>query len=171
MDEREIRLRFKVMCKELGKQSDRGAAVVGMAFMDELLGLLLRSRFAQTDEKTDAMFRPGAGLLLPISAKIKMAFAIGCITAEVRDELERLTHIRNKFAHYLSDDGHTECVPRTFKTRQIIDLCSTLKVLARLRGCSAQDMANTDAREQYCTTVFVLASWIQTAVARGGGVG
>jgi len=66
-----------IFMKQLLEESDRGAAVVGVAFLDELLGRLLKSRML--DGKTTEDLFEGSSPLATFSARINVAYCLGCI--------------------------------------------------------------------------------------------
>lgn len=89
------------LLKELDKESDRAAAVLGPALLDHLLGELFRTKM-HPDTKSDTFeFR---GPLGDFAGRIELAFALGWIDAETRDDITTIRKIRNDFAH---DVDHT----------------------------------------------------------------
>jgi hypothetical protein len=80
------------------KESDRGSALVAVAWVDDALEACLRSRFR--DEKTiaDSVLRQD-GPLGSFSSRIKTAYLLGVITASLYTDLDNLRKIRNEFAH------------------------------------------------------------------------
>jgi len=84
---------------ELGKESDRGCALVAAAYLeDELVELLKRFLIKQPDAASKALFDFN-GPLGTFSAKIRMAHALGLISTETQKGLDILRKIRNEFAH------------------------------------------------------------------------
>ena len=70
------------------KESDRGAAVLAWALLEEPLRKAIESR--------DAAFE-GSGLSFRVN--IEIAYALGLYDQETRDGLHTVRKIRNKFAH------------------------------------------------------------------------
>jgi len=85
----------------LGGESDRGCALIGMAFLDDQLakllgGYLTVDRRGYT-ELLGSESRPGS--LGTLGVRIAAAHAIGLIDRDIRDEIRSLSVIRNRFAH------------------------------------------------------------------------
>jgi DNA-binding MltR family transcriptional regulator len=70
------------------KESDRGSALIAVAWVDDALEACLRSRFR--DEKTivDSLLRQD-GPLGSFSSRIKTAYLLGLVTASLYSDLER----------------------------------------------------------------------------------
>jgi len=81
--------------------SDRAAALVAGAFLDEVLGELLRV-FLVDDPTNDKKIFEGTGPLATFSAKIDIAYRIGLISAQEHKTLHVVRSIRNDFAHKTS---------------------------------------------------------------------
>ena len=82
----------------LAKESDRSAAIVGGAFLDDLLGEMLKAHFIDDKKLQEALLlenRP----LGAFSARIDIAFALGLIPRSIHTDLHRIRQIRNAFAH------------------------------------------------------------------------
>lgn len=87
---------------ELQSQSDRGAAIVGVAFLDDKLRKVTEFAFPEplSRRKQRALFGPTAPLGT-YDAKIRLASALGLLPDEVVGDLQLLGRIRNRFAHDL----------------------------------------------------------------------
>jgi hypothetical protein len=86
--------------EELKTQTDRGAAVIAAAVLDEILQMLLVARFIEIgSERKDAIFTKIGAPLSSFSAKIELAFALGIMSNEARLACHLIRDIRNKFAH------------------------------------------------------------------------
>jgi len=102
--------------EELRRESDRGLALIGGAFLDEKLAVTLAAFFASDS----ASLLSGKNAPLgSFSARIETCFALGLIEEGERNECDYIRRIRNEFAHKL--------VGTSFKQRRIIDLCTNLK--------------------------------------------
>src|SRR5688572_31360426 len=74
-------------CKrELGSQTDRGAAILGATFLEVRLEEAIRSRLVGTGDPVESLFRGGAALGT-FSAKTDMAFALGFYGPKVHRDL------------------------------------------------------------------------------------
>lgn len=94
-EDQQILLNFH---NELLAESDRGAALVGTAFLDQQLEKILRSHFvskAAADKMLKDVFAP----LSSFSARIVAAQGLGLITQAEACECNIARKIRNLFAH------------------------------------------------------------------------
>lgn len=102
------------MAKEMDAGSDRAAAVLGGAFLDEQLKQLLESLLVEDKKLSEALFSPG-GALGSFSSRTKMAYALGLLSPEIYKDIDTIRKIRNDFAHLLhgisfnSDSIKTRC--------------------------------------------------------------
>lgn len=88
--------------KEWYGESDRAAAVLGAAFLDDQLALLLRATIrggSSTESRLLERDRP----LSSFSARIETAYGFGLISKQARDDLHLIRKIRNRFAHRVTD--------------------------------------------------------------------
>jgi DNA-binding MltR family transcriptional regulator len=107
-----------VIHEQLKEETDRGAALVGVAFLDELLERLLKSRMLE-GKTTEGLFE-GSNPLASFSARIDTAYSLGWIGPETHRELHLMRKIRNEFAHV-----HT---PVTFASDAIQNRCGALQI-------------------------------------------
>jgi hypothetical protein len=85
---------------ELQAQTDRGAAIIGAAIIEDFLTDALKNRLILTADVSRRLFSHEAnGPLADFSAKINIAFAVGLIEADQRADLHNTRRIRNRFAH------------------------------------------------------------------------
>jgi hypothetical protein len=82
---------------QLVGESDRGAALVGIAYLDELLARLFRARMLT--EKTSEGLLEGFAPLSTFSSRIDVAYCLGWIGPETYRDLHLLRKVRNDFAH------------------------------------------------------------------------
>jgi hypothetical protein len=91
---------IKAILQEVSSQSDRGAAIVAAAAIEELTEQVILERFIKlSSDRTEALFRRMNAPLSSFAAKIEIAFAIGIIANELRLTLHFIRDVRNKFAH------------------------------------------------------------------------
>lgn len=140
---------------EIHSASDRSAAIVATSWLDTKLTTAIKSRLLRDKNITDKLLRPGK----PIGAlgtKIDLGFLLNLYSSETRDDLERLSSIRNKFAHW--DD------PTTFGTREIRLLCEELTLPRRVWGVIPSFEFPTspykpeEARKQFLETISLTCS-------------
>jgi len=110
-----------VFSKQLMGESDRGAALVGAAYLDELLARLFKAKLF--DQKISEELLSGYGPLSSFSARINMAYCLGWIGPETYRDLNLLRKIRNEFAH-----AHA---PVTFAHPGVLSRCDELELPKR----------------------------------------
>lgn len=84
---------------ELDNQTDRGAALIATSLVDASLTNALCSRMANFSYFHEVMFLSEGAPLATLSAKIKVARAIGVIGDRPMAHLDAIRRIRNQFAH------------------------------------------------------------------------
>ena len=112
--------------RSLQEETDRGAAVVAGAFVEEELRRLVRSQFQEIKGVTDSLFK-GIGPLASSRVQADVALTMGLIPSWIHSELGRIRKIRNEFAHQprgTTAQGATERL--TFDTQKIKDLMKDL---------------------------------------------
>lgn len=109
--------------QEIENQTDRGAAIVGVAWVEEELLAAIQS-FLQKDKKAWDRLFGRSGSLSTFSAKIDMARLLGIVDEEIASDLHRLRKIRNEFAHSVL--GKNSEAP-TFNTIHIRDMCFSIR--------------------------------------------
>jgi hypothetical protein len=147
---------------ELEQQTDRGAAIIGAAFVESLLREALESRLrvrTALERRTAKGLFGTMGPLSSLSAKIDLGVLLGLYPEAVQGDLHRLRDVRNQFAH--------EHEPRDFGYPKIAEICAkfwlphNLFIVATSGG--AQDCP-ADARGRYILTVKLLVSLLRRAV-------
>lgn len=86
------------MIDSFHKESDRGAAVLVGGFVENYLGVYLRSLVVDA-KVADALFQ-AVGPLSSFSQRIAVARAFGFISKDDYDNLNLIRKIRNHFAHH-----------------------------------------------------------------------
>lgn len=111
---------FRHVSAELRGESDRGAVILGFAWMDEELTRALKKFFLPSphaSEKGDELF--GVGRPLGDAAtKIDVAYRLGLIRESTHKSLHVIRRLRNDFAHLSSK--------LSFETDSIRDRVNTL---------------------------------------------
>jgi DNA-binding MltR family transcriptional regulator len=127
---------------ELRRETDRGAALVGAAFLDDVLQAAIRAVFVDDPKVVNelmGMNRP----LNSFASRIHLAYCLGLLGPDAYADLHRLRDIRNDFGHHL----HVTA----FEEQSIKDRCAALrawKVIPEHEGISARD-------QFILTTVFL----------------
>jgi hypothetical protein len=112
---------LRSVTNEIERQSDRGAAIIAGAFVEDFLKDALRSRLRLTEAHEEKTFSDLFGRGRPLetfSAKIDLGVILGIYRAEIHQDLHKIRRIRNEFAH--------ERDPLDFSRQKIVDLCGAL---------------------------------------------
>src|SRR6266404_4919302 len=103
---------------EIILSSDRAAAIVAAAFVEDYLTTALQQKLVHDQAALAEMF--GSGPLGTFSAKFKLAYLIGLCSKESANCLNTIRKIRNTFAHNISISS--------FEEPRIRDLTNNLSV-------------------------------------------
>src|SRR5579859_4286121 len=98
-------------------ESDRGAALVALAYLDELLARLLKANMLECNVTKKLLEYPGP--LATASGRADLAYVSGYLGKETYSDLCVVRKIRNKFAH-----GHHVL---RFTDTAVEGLCSSLQ--------------------------------------------
>ncbi|MFC2173854.1 MltR family transcriptional regulator [Acidobacteriota bacterium] len=152
---------IQAMNDEFHESSDRIVAIVGAAYLDSMLETLFRAAFIDDPDDVDNLLQPDAPLGSN-GSRIRLAYCMGLITQDMRDDLKLIARIRNKFAH--------DFTVKRFDTSPIRDYCSSLKQPGLMAGLAekifppavsedakqyVQNISSTP-REKYKTSVISL---------------
>lgn len=133
---------FKYM-RIFKKETHRGAAIIGYAFIDDLLNEILKSRFVKDIklfEKIDD---------LPLQARIDLCYLTGTINKKERKELMIIKDIRSDFAHELTlNSFDDEEISKKCKGLIIVDLFH--KVLPHIFHIETPRKRFESAVSSYC---------------------
>lgn len=109
----------------LSAKSDREIAIIGVAYIEDILTNMLEARLVpgSIDLKREDSF----------SFKLNLARAVGLLRKTVYDSLKNISHIRNKFAHDYSkknlDDEKLSCqIDTIFRLNK--DILEAIKIVA-----------------------------------------
>jgi DNA-binding MltR family transcriptional regulator len=109
--------------KSLVHESDRGCILIGIALLDEALVENLRLAFRKDPTVKKKFIDPlfeSSGPLNSFSHRINIAFALGTISADVRDDLHTLRKLRNETAHLYG--------PTSFQDQRIRSKLKSLRI-------------------------------------------
>ena len=108
---------FSSFLKEFQEETDRGAALVGAALIDERIKRLLNSHFVECKQSKEIINGSNAPLGT-LNARVKLAYCLGLITEFEYKEIEVVRKVRNEFAHKVHG--------LTFNDQKVHDLCQNL---------------------------------------------
>jgi DNA-binding MltR family transcriptional regulator len=125
---------------ELKHESDRGCILVGTSAVDDALKIALKRRLSIDEhikvKAVEPMFE-SMGPLSTLSARIKLAYAIGLIPRWIFEDLEKIRKIRNRAAH--------QHIAHSFDTPYVASLSEDLQgagyALARLETLGERNQA------------------------------
>jgi hypothetical protein len=155
---------WKSMNEELSGESDRAAAIVGCALIDERLAELLDEFLVQNaDGRDDLLDSENVNTPLgSFGSRIVAAYAVGLIDKPQRDALRRLKKVRNLFAHELG---------RSFTDKNIATHCVEASKLCPTKNYRRGERT---PRQLFQDTVAFLAGtiaerqyWIKTLGLKG----
>lgn len=133
--------------EEFQEESDRACAVLGPAFLDHHLKMLLGAFFVDAPEVKELFgnFKP----LGSFAARIDVAFALGFLAPTERRDLNLIRKIRNDFSHHLHG--------LDFSTPSIADRCKELSTCRFIEGGAIGVLG---PRGKFVGSVVLLANWI-----------
>ena len=111
---------FNAFLEELNKESDRGAALISAAMLDDLLEKIILAFLIDNKESKKLL----SGFNAPLgtsSARITASYSLGLLSEEEYEECDRLRQVRNEFAHH---------VHQNFGDQKVKDLCGNLRFAA-----------------------------------------
>lgn len=141
--------RLSALKKEYQSESDRGAALLAAAYVEGALEDALR-RCLVRDELGDTLFDEANGPLGTLSAKLRMARALGVIPEVAYRDLELVRDIRNDFAHFPDRVS--------FDTPSVRDRCDAtmwgihVRTIEKESGAKCQD-PDWSARDLYFSAI------------------
>jgi DNA-binding MltR family transcriptional regulator len=91
----------------LGKETDRGCALLAASYIETALGHLIQSVLLEDKNLIKDMFT-GTGPLATFSSRINMAYLLGLIGRKAMGDLHIIRKIRNDFAHKPEDIKFTD---------------------------------------------------------------
>jgi Mannitol repressor len=138
---------LKAILNDLGKESDRGAAIIGGSFLEHYLGLAILSRFRELPIKTREILFDGVGPLSSFSAKIHLGFALSLYDEDAYADMRLINRIRNIFAH--------DTVPTTFLSEEVAQRVKSLKGPNMYFGDERHLTRRKRLREDYINAIFL----------------
>jgi hypothetical protein len=87
---------IKDFFRDIDRESDRGLAVLGAAYLHECLGWLIASFLVKGATRADGTAK---WPLESPAARIRAAYYMGLISRDEHHDLEKINQIRNHFAH------------------------------------------------------------------------
>ena len=105
---------YQKFLKIFDKESSRGKAIIGHAFLDVMLSKLLMSRLVNGE-------RDGKIGSLTFENKAKLSYSTGVISEVIYKDLLRINKIRNIFAHHIEFSD--------FDKKDISKICASFEII------------------------------------------
>lgn len=124
---------WKLMHEELSGESERACAIVGVAYLDDLLGQVLENYLLENTSAYHDLINP-ENINAPLSsfgARITAAYGTGLLSEVDLEVMRILKKIRNLFAHNIK---------LSFRDDKVISRCNRLE---ELLNSSFEDMRYT----------------------------
>ncbi len=142
--------------------ADHAIAVVGASYVEKALQAAITARLVPLpDDERDRLFDYNQnGPMADLSARIKMARALGIVGPKVKGDLERIREIRNSFAHALR--------LLKFEHEEVADFCNELHTPTAIRAMDRMLLALSEEdtpRRKYIETVLILVGWLKGSLA------
>jgi DNA-binding MltR family transcriptional regulator len=144
---------FETFLDEVRDESDRAAAILGGAVLDEILSQFIRSFLIDSPDAVQLL--SDSGPLGTFRARIDLAFALGLISKRIQRDLHLIRKIRNDFAH--RPHGWT------FGRPEIADRCNEIDLMKQLKAEGTKLLAKDTPRARYIGAVGI---YIMTFDAR-----
>lgn len=164
----ETRRHFAIQ-EEIASQSDRGAALVAAAYVEERLRAAIRALCTDTiadakdgGDTVEARLFEGNGAVATFSAKINVGFAMGFFGPVTLRDLHLVRKIRNHFAHEVSSVS--------FADAPVSDWCRELRLPDWCRP-SIDEASPTEPRPRFMCTVRLLHNFLFTEMVKRDLIG
>lgn len=134
----------------LNDGQDIACALIGAAYLDALLGSLLKEHFVQGETAENML---NVGVLSEFKARADLAYCLKLVTKEDYQDLAKIAEIRNEFAHsHLGLD---------FGNGVVAKKCGELLALGVIANATTPPRRFKD-RDKFKISVVVLGNRIET---------
>jgi DNA-binding MltR family transcriptional regulator len=133
---------------DLQNETDRGAALLGAAFLDDVLEVMLRSAFVDDSEAVNKLISSGRPLE-SFGVRAHLAYCMGLLAPDIYHDINIIREIRNDFAHRQ---------PAVFEHPQVKAKCQTLKCVSVILADDA-----CTCRDRLIVTVVLIANHLMIA--------
>ena len=110
---------LNLFLQEFQKESDRGAALLGAAMIDDYLRRIIVAYLIDKKRVVDELLSGGNVPIATFSARNKVVYCLGLISRCEYFNIDTIRAIRNRFAHELHG--------LSFDNKEIVKLCKKLK--------------------------------------------
>lgn len=151
LDISELSKELQPVLDNMVEETDLAAALIGAAYVDESLRAMFHKILVR-GKTSDALLNP-AGALGNYNVRAKLAYSMGYLTKQERNDLDMIAEIRNRFAHTYEK--------RSFHDPDILELCNKLKKGIGYDTCVHLGSANP-GKACYAFATVWLAGHLQT---------
>lgn len=140
--------------KEMMGERDRGAALVGVGFVDAKLTEAISAHLRRDNDVWKQLFKPGRALNAFVT-KANLAYMMGLIGRPTMRDLERMADVRNRFAHVPD--------PLDFADADIVGFCEAIGTFNRVWGSvppEGRPPRPPTTRELFLENVSLVANWL-----------
>ena len=133
--------------KQFDGESDRGAALISAAFLDEDLRFLIATFLIDDEEEVGRLLGSNKHWDCPLGTfgtRVRAAYCLGLISRDEFHDLRIIQRIRNAFAHELRSSS--------FDNERIRNQCNSLRIPQRL-----PPHMSLSAREQFLHAVGAIS--------------
>lgn len=153
---------------DLKEATDRVCAVLGVSHLDVALTNLFQTRFIKVEAKGGLKaVLTGSGALASLNNKTEVAYLLGWISDQCREDISRLAKIRNLFAHSIERN-------MSFDTQIVADHIKNLSMVAHLKANPIPDSQMAAAlksmltnKNHFMSALFFAYSEIAQGIAQG----
>jgi DNA-binding MltR family transcriptional regulator len=138
----------------LTSETDRGCALMAVAYLDQELRRLLTSFLVKDDETVKRLFE-GYGPLSSLSSRIDLAYCLGLLSKPATRDLNLVRKIRNSYAHLSKKID--------FDTIQIKNQCNELAYAGPI-------LNEDDNRAKFISAVLGLAAHILVGIQKASNL-
>lgn len=152
MNQPQITLNLKDLLTEANRESDRAAALLYAANIDNRLRTMLENYLIDDPKRVKELMKRGP--LSSFGLRIQFSYALGLVTDDERNDLDMIREVRNDFAH--EEQGWS------FAHSEVIKWCDKLRLPSLMEaagGLNGFDLTNM--RNRYALACLWLSASIQ----------
>jgi DNA-binding MltR family transcriptional regulator len=134
------------------KETDRGLAITSSAMLDHLLASLIEAFLVNDKKATKELLKGPNSPLGTFWSRIIIAYSLGLIPSDERNDLELIGEIRNKFAH--------KAIHLSYETDPISNLINKFKI-PKMQNAIMRINPNRTKKSIYIDTVSMISTFIE----------
>jgi DNA-binding MltR family transcriptional regulator len=143
---------WKYWSEQYSRETDRGLAITSSAMLDHLLASLIEKFLVDDKKATKELLCNSMSPLGTFASRIAIAYSLGLISSNERNDLNIIREIRNKFAH--------KAVNISFETEIIGKYIIKLKI-PKLISITELKRQERTSRSIYIDTVSMISTFIE----------